>query len=112
MAIDHERVKRLAAAYAEAWNSGSPDAVAAFYVTNGRIVINRGDPWLGRKGVAEMAARFFADVPDLRLVCDLLRCAGDHVAYLWTFTGTHVRPAESLCVLLAGKNGMSTPTTW
>jgi hypothetical protein len=28
-------------------------------------------------------------VPDLALVCDMVRCAGDHVAYLWTFTGTH-----------------------
>jgi hypothetical protein len=36
-----------------------------------------------------MAARFVADVPDLTLVCDKVRCAGDHVIYLWTFTGTH-----------------------
>jgi hypothetical protein len=36
-----------------------------------------------------MAAGFFADVPDLTLVCDEVRCAGDHVLYLWTFTGTH-----------------------
>ena len=36
-----------------------------------------------------MAAGFFADVPDLTLVCDKVRCAGDHVVSLWTFTGTH-----------------------
>ena len=36
-----------------------------------------------------MAAGFFADVPDLSLTCDGIRVAGDHVVYLWTFTGHH-----------------------
>jgi len=36
-----------------------------------------------------MAAGCFADVADLTLVCDEVRCAGDHVVYLWTVTGTH-----------------------
>lgn len=89
MTIDHERVKKLADEYTQAWNSGSPEVVAGLYAIDGRIVINRGDPWVGRKGVADMAAGFFADIPDLRLVCDVLRCAGSHVAYFWTFTGTH-----------------------
>jgi uncharacterized protein (TIGR02246 family) len=87
--VDHATATRLAAAYTAAWNSGSPEAVAAFYAQNGQIVINRGTPWIGRKGIADMAAGFFADVPDLRLVCDEVRCAGTHVAYFWTFTGTH-----------------------
>ena len=51
------------------------DALAVFYAKDGRIVINRGEPWEGRARVAEMAAGFFAEVPDLRLVCDELRCA-------------------------------------
>ena len=89
MTIDHNRAKQVAAAYIAAWNSGSAEAVAEFYAKNGRIVINRGEPWEERARVAEMAAGFFADVPDLKLVCDELRCAGDHVVYLWTFTGTH-----------------------
>lgn len=89
MALDHNKAKQIAKAYTAAWNSGSAEAVAAFYAKDGRIVINRGEPWEGRARVAEMAAGFFADVPDLKLVCDELRCAGDHVVYLWTFTGTH-----------------------
>ena len=89
MALDHEKVKKMAEAYTAAWNSGSPEAVAAFYAQDGQIVINRGNPWSGRQGIAEMAAGFFADVPDLMLVCDAVRCAGTHVAYFWTFTGTH-----------------------
>ena len=89
MTIDPDKVKDIAQAYTTAWNSGSPEAVAGFYAQDGQIIINRGNPWEGRSGVAQMAAGFFADVPDLALVCDQVRCAGDHVVYLWTFTGTH-----------------------
>ncbi len=64
-------------------------AVASFYAETGQIVINSGSPWVGRDGIAQMASGFFADVPDLSLTCDKLRIAGGHVAYLWTFTGTH-----------------------
>ena len=89
MTIDPDKVKDIAQAYTAAWNSGSPEAVAGFYAQDGQIIINRGSPWEGRSGVAQMAAGFFADVPDLALVCDQVRCAGDRVVYLWTFTGTH-----------------------
>jgi len=86
---ESEQARSLAAAYTAAWNSGRPEAVAAFFADEGEIVINGGSPWRGRRAVAEMAAGFFADVPDLSLTCDAVRAAGRHVAYLWTFTGTH-----------------------
>ena len=91
-------VRQLADAYTAAWNTGSPEAVAAFFAADGQITINRGTPWMGRSGVAEMAAGFFADVPDLELTCDDVRAAGDHVAYVWTFTGTHAGTGNSLRV--------------
>lgn len=47
---------------------------------------------------APPACRFYADVPDLSLVCDGLRIAGDHVVYLWTFTGTHAATGNPLSV--------------
>jgi uncharacterized protein (TIGR02246 family) len=96
MSIDPSRVRAIAAAYTAAWNSGSPEAVASFFAPDGQIVINRGKPWVGRAGVAAMAAGFFADVPDLALVCDLVRVADDHVAYFWTFTGTHAASKHPL----------------
>lgn len=65
---------------------------------DGGIVINRGEPWQGLDRVAQMAAGFFSDVPDLKIVCDGLRCAGDHVVYLWTFTGTHAGTQRPLRV--------------
>ena len=89
MSIDAKKARQMADAYTAAWNSGSAQAVAEFYAMDGGIVINRGEPWQGRDRVAQMASGFFSDVPDLKLACDGLRCAGDHVVYLWTFTGTH-----------------------
>ena len=89
MTISDAAARQLAADYTAAWNTGRPEAVAGFFTEDGGIVINRGTPWQGRSGVAEMAAGFYADVPDLALVCDGIRLAGSHMVYLWTFTGTH-----------------------
>ena len=89
MTISRDAAVKLAQTYTAAWNTGSSEAVAAFYAAQGGTVINGGEPWAGRARVKEMAAGFFADVPDLFLVWDQVRCAGDHVVYLWTFTGTH-----------------------
>lgn len=85
--IDHKDVVQIAADYTSAWNSKSAQAVASFYAVDGEIVINNGDPWKGRSRVQEMVAGFFADVPDLTLVCDDVRCSGNHAIYVWTFTG-------------------------
>jgi uncharacterized protein (TIGR02246 family) len=96
MPIDPDTIRRIADDYTAAWNSGSADAVASFYAEDGRITINRGTPWNGRAGIAAMASGFFADVPDLSLTCDDLRCAGDHVVYRWTFTGHHAGSGNPL----------------
>ena len=80
MGPDPKTVASLARDYTEAWNSKSADKVASFYAEDGEIVINRGEPWRGRARVAEMAAGFYADVPDLSLSCDEIRCAGSHAA--------------------------------
>lgn len=99
MTVDPQKARSIANAYTAAWNSGSPEAVAGFFSPDGQIVINRGAPSVGRRGVAEMAAGFFADVPDLALVCDDVRCAGTHVAYFWTFTGTHASTGNPLRIV-------------
>lgn len=85
--IDPKEVQRISADYTAAWNSKSASAVASFYADNGEIIINRGAPWTGRSRVQDMASGFYADVPDLTLNCDDVRCSGNHVIYVWTFTG-------------------------
>jgi uncharacterized protein (TIGR02246 family) len=98
MSFDPRDIQALADAYTAAWNTGSPQRVAGYFAENGEIVINRGTPWRGRAGVAEMAAGFFADVPDMKLTCDGVRCAGSHVVYLWTFRGHAAKTANALAV--------------
>lgn len=78
---------KLVSAYVQAWNSGDPESVGSFFREDAVFIINRGEPWTGRSRVAEMAAGFFSDVPDLVLTSDGGRCAGSHAINVWTFTG-------------------------
>lgn len=94
--IDANDLARVAADYTAAWNSKSPEAVASFYAADGEIVINRGEPWSGRDRVRDMAAGFYADVPDLTLTCNDVRCSGNHVVYVWTFTGHDATTGQPL----------------
>jgi len=98
MPIDPRAVAKMAQDYTQAWNSKSVEAVASHYAEDGQIIINRGEPWKGRSRVAEMAAGFYADVPDLSLSCDEIRCAGSHAVYVWTFVGHHARTGNPLKV--------------
>jgi uncharacterized protein (TIGR02246 family) len=96
--LDPNDIAKLARDYTAAWNSKSADNVASYYAEDGEIVINHGEPWRGRSRVAEMAAGFFADVPDLSLTCDEIRCAGSHAIYVWTFTGHDAKTGNPLKV--------------
>lgn len=87
MSFDQVALDDLAERYTNAWNSKAPENVAALHAPTSRIVINRGEPSIGHGGLSEMAAGFHAAVPDLALQCDGIRGAGDHVVYMWTFTG-------------------------
>jgi len=51
-------VTTMAARYAAAWSAGDPNGVAAFFAEDGRIVINGGEPHIGRDAVSAMAAGF------------------------------------------------------
>lgn len=96
MTVSTKAVTKMAREYTEAWNSKSAEAVASFYAEDGEIIINREEPWTGRSRVADMASGFYADVPDLSLVCDEVRCAGPHVIYVWTFTGHDAKTGNPL----------------
>ena len=85
--IDAQAVTKMAADYTAAWSSKSAAAVASFYAKDGRIIINNGEPWTGRSRVQDMAAGFYADVPDLNLSCNDVRVSGTHAIFVWTFTG-------------------------
>lgn len=89
MPLDSNAIRDMAAAYARAWSSGSPEAVAAFYEENGRITINDGEPIVGRAAIAEMAQGFYKEFPDLVVHMDDIRTAGNNAIFVWTLEGKH-----------------------
>jgi uncharacterized protein (TIGR02246 family) len=88
----------FARAYADAWCSGSPEAVARFFDENGEIAINGGAPSKGRAAIAQMAQGFFGDFPGLTVRCDSLRRAGSHALFAWTLEGRHAGTGNSVRV--------------
>lgn len=66
---------------AAAWSSQPPEGVAAFYAPDGKIAINGGDELAGRAAIAEMAAGFYAEFPDLTVHLDDIRAAGNRVKF-------------------------------
>ena len=96
--VDASEITRIAEAYTAAWNSKSAEAVASFYAGDGEIIINNADPCTGRSRVQDMAAGFYADVPDLTLTCDDIRCSGTHAIFVWTFTGHDAAMGNPLAI--------------
>lgn len=98
MSFDQTRLDDLATRYTAAWNSKVPENVSAFHNPTSQICINRGEPSVGHDGLTEMAAGFHAEVPDLVLQNDGIRAAGNHVVFMWTFTGHEVETGNPLNV--------------
>lgn len=82
-------ISEKAAEYAAAWCSGDPMAVALHFAEEGQICINLGDELKGRAAIAEMAAGFHSDFPDLTVECDDVRISGSHAIFVWTLDGHH-----------------------
>ncbi len=98
MSFDQNSLENLAATYADAWNSRVPEKVADFHTQESSITINRGEPSVGHEQLTAMAAGFHADVPDLALQNNGIRSAGNHVVFLWSFTGHHAETGNPLHV--------------
>ncbi|MEM7565505.1 MAG: nuclear transport factor 2 family protein [Pseudomonadota bacterium] len=98
MKFSQPQLDDLAARYTAAWNSKVAKDVAAFHTASSGITINRGEPSLGHEGLTAMVAGFHSDVPDLNLQNDGIRSAGNHVIFMWTFTGHHSETGNPLNV--------------
>lgn len=79
----------MAHAYAAAWSSGNPNAVASYFAADGQIAINNGDALKGTDAIVEMAAGFYEAFPDLVVHCDDFRMSGSHAVFVWTLEGHH-----------------------
>ena len=91
-------IQDIAQAYADAWSSGDPESVVAFYRDDGKIIINRGDPIQGRSALLEMVAGFYSEFPGLVVKLEHLRVAGDHVMFGWLLEGTHAETGQNVSV--------------
>ncbi len=78
--------------YADAWSGGKPDAVAALFSEHGSLVINDGEPAVGRAAVARVAADFMTAFPDLEVTCDRMALEDGSWRWYWTMRGTNSGP--------------------
>ena len=85
-------IKAFAIGYAAAWSSQDPDKLAAHYAEDGLIIVNRGKPSIGRKGIAAKAAGFMKSFPDMKVTLDGLEVKEDKVIFNWRWTGTNSGP--------------------
>lgn len=94
----------FAEAYAQAWSSGEPAAVAGFYEKDGVLVVNAGAPAEGRDAITEVAAGFMTAFPNLVVRFDRLTEEGDRTAFHWTLTGTNTGPGGTGAgVMISGR---------
>ena len=83
-----DQLTQFAKRYAEAWCSGNPDRVAAFYAKDATISVNSGPPTT----IDEVARGFFLGFPDTAVTFDKLEETPDGTEFHWTFTGTNTGP--------------------
>jgi len=66
--------------------------VASFFSPNGSLVINGGEPAVGRNQITEAAQGFMTEFPDLKVSMDDLLDQGEKVIYKWTLEGINTGP--------------------
>jgi uncharacterized protein (TIGR02246 family) len=92
METDAGKLRDFAARYTAAWCSQDPARVAGFYLPDGSLTVNDGEPAVGRNAITEVAQSFMTAFPDLCVVMDDLVLQGGHAEYHWTLTGTNTGP--------------------
>lgn len=91
--MDADFLADFAQRYTAAWCSQRAASVAAFYSPTGSLVINDGEPAVGRAAIAAAAQSFMTAFPDLKVLMDDARlCRAFEAVYRWTLTGTHSGP--------------------
>lgn len=93
----------FATRYAAAWSSQNPVELASFYAEHGSLVVNDGEPSVGRDAIAATAGSFMEAFPDMVVRLDSIVTTDDnHAIFHWRWTGTYTGP---------GGNGKSVDIT-
>ena len=76
--------------YAAAWSSQDPERLASFYAEDGVLVVNDGEPAVGREAIEAVAESFMDDFPDMLISVDKLVEEPDRVVFHWRWTGNAI----------------------
>lgn len=91
--ISDSELQDMATRYAAAWSSQNPEQLASFYTENGSLVVNDGEPSVGRDTIEATARSFMTAFPDMVVVLDsVIRVDDHHATFHWTWTGTNTGP--------------------
>jgi steroid delta-isomerase-like uncharacterized protein len=82
----------VATRYAEAWSGQNPEALAAFYADDGTLIVNDGEPSVGRETIAATAGGFMEAFPDMVVAMDSVVGEDGRATFYWTWTGTNTGP--------------------
>ena len=82
----------FATRYAAAWSGQNPEDLASFYIENGSLTVNGGDPSVGRAAITATARAFMEAFPDMVVKMDSVIHEGSRATFHWTWTGTNTGP--------------------
>ncbi|SLN24651.1 SnoaL-like domain protein [Roseovarius litorisediminis] len=82
-------VADLAARHAAAWSAHDAEASALLFSEDGSITVNSTTTHRGHAEIVESAKALMATFPDLKVICNTTRHAGDRAVFLWTLEGHH-----------------------
>ncbi|MEJ2533883.1 MAG: nuclear transport factor 2 family protein, partial [Gammaproteobacteria bacterium] len=82
----------LATRYAAAWSGQDPARLAAFYAEDGLLVVNQGEPAVGRAAIAAKARGFMQAFPDMTVRLRRVEQRDGVVEFHWRWTGTNTGP--------------------
>lgn len=107
--MPQETVKLIQRLIAE-WNSHDPERVAAWYTKDCYgLDVAIAKPQIGREGVKQMFAAYYAAFPDLKITVDDIIVEEERVAVFWTAHATHQGtilsiPASGRQITVSGVN--------
>jgi uncharacterized protein (TIGR02246 family) len=90
--MTNTQLEAFATRYAQAWSSQDPEGLASFYAEGGRLIVNGGEPAVGRAAIAAKARGFMEAFPDMVVRMDSVEQRGDRATFHWTWTGTNTGP--------------------
>ena len=90
--LNAAELTEFAKRYAIAWSSQDPVAFGMFYAENGSLMVNDGEPSVGRDAVVDTARAFMTAFPDMVVRLVELRPEGGRVEFHWHWTGTNTGP--------------------